>query len=189
MCRKIVVIGPESTGKSTLSEALARHYQTVWVPEYARAYLDTLHRPYRPDDLLQIAAGQLAAEHRLLARARNNLLVCDTDLYVIKVWSEHSYGACDPRILRHIAERKYDLYLLTYIDVPWQDDPQREHPEPEMREYFYRLYRDIVIHSGVSWADIRGSREERLSKAVHSVDRLQQGSTGKYHEACTGCRS
>ncbi len=107
------------------------------------------------------------------ARAANKLLICDTDLYVIKVWSEHKYGGCDPRILEQIAARRYDLYLLTYIDIPWEDDPQREYPDPQMREYFYQIYRDIVMNSGVAWADIRGSYAEREAKAIAAVERVK----------------
>lgn len=169
---KIVVLGPESTGKSTLSQKLAAHYNTVWTPEYAREYIENLSRPYEQHDLLAIARGQLQLEDEKAQQA-SNLLICDTDLYVIKVWSEHKYGQCDPQILEQIASRRYDLYLLTYIDIPWENDPQREYPDPQMREYFYRIYRDIVMNSGVPWADIRGSYAEREAKAIAAVDALR----------------
>jgi NadR type nicotinamide-nucleotide adenylyltransferase len=167
--KRIVVIGPESTGKSTLSEQLAEHYNTLWVPEYARQYIEALSRPYEEQDLLTIAEGQLSLEDERAALA-NKLLVCDTDLHVIKVWSEHRFRSCDPLILAYIAARKYDLYLLTYIDIPWEEDPQREHPEPQMREYFYNLYRELVINTGVPWVEIRGTQEERLQTAVQAID-------------------
>lgn len=167
--KKVAVIGPESTGKSTLSEALATMYDTVWVPEYARRYIDALNRPYTEDDLDHIAAGQLQQEDLLYTQS-NQLLMCDTDLNVLKVWSEHAYGRCSQYILEQIATRKYDLYLLTYIDVAWQDDPQREHSDPEMRMYFYNQYRDIVMNTGVPWADIRGNHEERLQYAKTAIN-------------------
>jgi len=166
---KVVVIGPESTGKSTLSAQLAAHYQTLWVPEYARQYLEELPRPYEQHDLLTIAKGQLALEDELAAKA-NRLLICDTDLHVIKVWSDHKYGNCDPEILAHMANRHYDLYLLTYVDIPWEEDPQREHPDPAMREYFYNVYKDIVAASGTPWAEIKGGIEERKRKAVEIIN-------------------
>lgn len=169
--KKVVVIGPESTGKSTLSALLAAHFHTVWTPEYAREYLDGLGRPYEQHDLLAIAEGQLKLEREMAAKA-NGLLVCDTDLYVIKVWSEHKYQECDPRILTAIAEQECDHYLLTYIDLPWEEDPQREYPDPEMRSYFYQVYRDIVMQSGVTWTDIRGSYEQREALAIEAVSRL-----------------
>src|SRR5690606_1258045 len=106
---------------------------TVWVPEYAREYLLNLSRNYQQKDLYEIAEGQMEAENNALEQA-NRFLFCDTDLYVIKVWSEHKYNACDYRVLQEIAVRNYDLYLLTDIDIPWIYDPLREHPEPEMRK-------------------------------------------------------
>ncbi|OSZ82948.1 ATPase [Chitinophagaceae bacterium IBVUCB1] len=169
--RKIVVIGPESTGKSTLSQSLAASLQTVWVPEYARTYLETLGREYTEADLLDIAKGQLAAEDAAMQKA-HQYLVCDTDLYVIKVWSEAKYGRCHPWVLEQIAKRSYDLYLLTYIDVPWTDDPLREHPQPQERQYFYNIYRDIVMESCCLWADIRGNENERLLAATNAVQKL-----------------
>lgn len=163
-----MVIGPESTGKSTLSSDLAESLNTVWVPEYARGYLEALERPYNESDLLLIAKGQIGEEERLSAEA-SRWLVCDTDLYVIKVWSEHSFGGCDARILQWIAGRKYDAYLLTFTDIEWSYDPLREHPEDKMRYYFYHQYRDIVMNSGLPWADIRGSREDRLRLSLEAI--------------------
>jgi len=169
--KKVVVIGPESTGKSTLSEALATMLNTHFVPEYARRYINDLNRPYTEDDLLEIAKGQMKTEDEAAAISEN-LLICDTDLNVIKVWSEHKYGNCNKWILEEIARRNYDLYLLTAIDIPWLDDPQREHPEPAMREYFYKIYLDIVEQSGIKWIDIKGSHAERLQTALKAIKTL-----------------
>jgi nicotinamide riboside kinase len=91
---------------------------------------------------------------------------------VIKVWSEHKYGTCDPWILQAMAKQTYDLYLLTYIDIPWEEDPQREHPDPAMREYFYDVYKKIVQATGTPWVEIRGSIAERQAAAVKAVDDL-----------------
>jgi len=166
--RKVAIIGPESTGKSVLSEDLARSLETVWVPEYARQYLEGLGRNYNEADLLTIARGQLALEDEL-ARKANSVLVCDTDLHVIKVWSEHKYGACNKEILDHIAVRKYDLYLLTGIDMPWAFDPLREHADQALRQYFYDIYWKICVESGVPFVAISGNRERRLAMALSAV--------------------
>lgn len=166
--KKIVVIGPESTGKSTLSAALAKELNTVWVPEYARAYLEQLSRPYEQHDLLHIAKGQLQSEDELVTKA-NQLLICDTDLNVIQVWSNARYGSCNRWITENIATRAYDLYLLTDIDTIWEDDPLREHPSPAERRYFYNIYRDIVQNSGIPWADISGAPANRLKKALGAI--------------------
>lgn len=166
--KKIVVIGPESTGKSTLSAALAEALNTIWVPEYARAYLEQLGRPYEQHDLIEIAKGQLQSEDELAAKA-NRLLICDTDLNVIQVWSNARYGKCDRWITENIATRRYDMYLLTNIDTIWEDDPLREHPLPEERRYFYNIYRDIVQSTNLPWADISGKHEERLKNALEAI--------------------
>ena len=167
---KIAIIGPACTGKSTLARRLAKHYQTTWVPEYARSYLNRLDRDYVEKDLLEIAKGQIRAEETQAAK-NPALLFCDTDLYVIKVWSEHKYNRCATWILQQIAKRSYDLYLHTDIDLPWEDHPQREHPSPAMRSYFSRVYKDIVVHSGTPWAKISGSRKDRLQQAIEAIEK------------------
>lgn len=172
MVRKVCVIGPECTGKTDLSQFLAQHYKTPWVEEYARAYLNKLGRPYTQYDLLKIAHGQLRMEDEWLYDAQQ-VLICDTNLIVIKIWSEHKYGNCDPDILQKIAERKYDLYLLTNIDIPWAEDPQREHPDK--REYFWNLFKDEVTKTGVPVVEISGDREARRKKAVDAIDKIIAG--------------
>jgi NadR type nicotinamide-nucleotide adenylyltransferase len=165
MLKKIVIIGPESTGKSTLSKALAEQLNTVWVPEYARTYLEQHGQTYHYEDLTAIAKGQLASEDEWAQQA-NKYLICDTDLYVLKVWSEHKYSQVDTPILEAIAQRHYDAYILCDIDMPWSADPLREHPDPEMRQYFYNIYKDIVLHSGKPFSIVSGHEEERLAQAL-----------------------
>jgi NadR type nicotinamide-nucleotide adenylyltransferase len=167
--KKVCVIGPECTGKTELSKFLADHYQTPWVEEYARAYLNKLGRAYDQVDLLKIAHGQLRMEDEWIYEAKK-LLICDTNLIVIKLWSEHKYGTCDPDILKKMAERKYDLYLLTYIDIPWADDPQREHPDK--REHFWQLFKAEIIKTGTPFFEISGERETRRKKAVEAIDKI-----------------
>lgn len=170
--KKIVVIGPESTGKSTLSKDLALALNTCFVPEFARDYLVNLNHPYNEEDLLTIARGQLETEEQQYNTAKD-ILICDTDLNVIKVWSEHSYNRCSRWVLEQIAEKKYDLYLLTDIDMIWDDDPLREHPEEHMRLYFYSQYRDIVINSGIPWVNVKGDRQTRLTTALRAIEELK----------------
>lgn len=164
--KKICVIGPECTGKTDLARFLSEAFHAPWVEEYARAYLNKLGRPYGEEDLLKIAHGQLRMEDEWTQDAKN-LLVCDTNLIVIKVWSQHKYGTCAPDIIKIIAERKYDLYLLTYIDVPWAEDPQREHPDK--REHFWKIYQEEVRATGVPFVEINGDRETRRKKALEAI--------------------
>ena len=167
--KKVVIIGPECTGKSELSEHLAGHFNTVWVREYAREYLDSLGRPYGPGDLLHIAQGQVALEEQMIPKAQR-VLFCDTDLYVIKIWSYFKYGYCDQWILDAIGRRTYDLYLLTYIDIPWIRDPLREHPD--QRETLYSLYLQEMQHQAVPFLEIKGSRQTRQKLAIAAVNKL-----------------
>lgn len=167
--KKVAVIGPECTGKSALSEFLANHFKTAWVPEYARGYLDNLTRPYNQDDLVKIAHGQLRLEDTWKRDAKD-LLICDTNLYVIKIWSEFKFGSVHPEIIQGIHTRIYDLYLLTYIDIPWEDDPQREHPDK--RELLYKLYLEEMKAQSEPFVEIKGDRETRRTLAVKAVEKL-----------------
>ena len=168
--KKVVIIGPESTGKSTLATLLATHYVTALVPEYAREYIERLDRPYIEQDLKDIAKGQLIAEDREIKYAKN-LLICDTNLLVIKVWSEYKFGVCHPEIMEQIKNRKYDLYLLTNLDVPWVEDLQREHPH--MREFFYGIYCDEIEKSGVPYVEITGEElHYRKLMAIRAIDKI-----------------
>ena len=199
---KVAVIGPESTGKSTLCELLALHYNTQWCPEFARAYLLTHGMDYTYDDLLYIAKGQLAMEDEYvqsivgssqsgvnslrhdaelrtpnseLQTPHSNLLFIDTEMYVMKVWCEFVFGKCHRWILEQIVERKYDLYLLCNTDLAWVKDELREYPDLITRDKLYHIYKDIMINQSTPWADISGDHDERLHKAIKAVDQLVTG--------------
>lgn len=175
--KKIVIIGPESTGKSSLCEALSAHYDTPWVPEYAREYLQTHGMDYSFDDLLTIARGQLAQENRLCAAAvaaGKNLLFIDTDMYVMKVWSEFVFGRCNPWILDQIADRGYDGYLLCRTDLRWVRDDLREYPDLAAREKLFHIYRDCLVNQSTPWSEIGGAGEERIAAGIAAVERLLQ---------------
>ena len=170
--KKVAIIGPECTGKSELSEYLAGYFKTCWVPEYARSYLDNLYRSYEEDDLLKIAHGQLRLEDEWLAEA-NQVLICDTNLIVIKIWSEFKYGRCDKQILDLMSSRNYDLFLLTNVDIPWEDDPQRE--QPGKREELWNLYKSELSNQQVPIVEIKGERETRRAIAVEAISKLLSG--------------
>ena len=168
--KKILVLGPESTGKSTLAKDLSTHFSDPWVPEFAREYLENLGREYDFEDLSTIANGQLKVEDDESSSAKE-FLFCDTDLRVIHIWSAHRFGKTSPWILEEIETRIYDLILLTDIDMEWEPDPLREHPEPEQRVYFFKKYLELVKSSEFPFEIISGSREERLEKALSAIQR------------------
>ena len=173
--KKIVVIGPESTGKSTLCEQLASHYQTQWVPEYAREYLLKHGMKYTYNDLLTIAKGQVELEEKHLHSLSRPLLFIDTDMYVMKVWCEFVFGNCHSWILKQIAERKYDCYLLCNVDLPWVKDELREYPDLESRRRLYHIYRDLLINQSTPWVEISGNYEQRFHKALEATEILLAG--------------
>jgi NadR type nicotinamide-nucleotide adenylyltransferase len=149
--KKVVVIGPESTGKSTLCQQLADHYGVSWVPEFARQYLSHHGTSYTYDNLLTIAKGQIALEEEYTSRVKDQVLFIDTDMYVMKVWCEFVFGKCHQWILDRIAERSYDFYFLCDIDLPWVQDGLREYPDIENRQKLYRIYKDILVNQSVPW--------------------------------------
>jgi NadR type nicotinamide-nucleotide adenylyltransferase len=167
--KKIAITGPESTGKSTLARQLAIHYKTVWVPEYARTYIEKLDRLYYKDDLLAILKGQIKSEEELMCKA-DKFLFCDTDLTVIKIWAEHKYGSVDPCILSEFAHRSYDLYLLLDIDLSWQFDPQREHPDK--RKFFFDWFERELKHKKAHYHIISGNNDDRFKNACSIIDAL-----------------
>jgi NadR type nicotinamide-nucleotide adenylyltransferase len=168
--RKVVVIGPESTGKSTLCEQLADHYQTVWCPEFAREYLREKGGKYDFADLLNIAHGQLELETTMLTQAKNEFYFIDTDMYVMKVWCEVAFEQCHTWILKQIASHQYDFYFLCNIDLPWVQDDLREYPDVNIRRRLFKMYKDILINSGSMWSEISGTDTQRLQMAVGILD-------------------
>jgi NadR type nicotinamide-nucleotide adenylyltransferase len=170
--KKIVIIGPESTGKSTLSEQLATHYKTVWCPEFAREYLKANGTDYSFDDLLNIARGQVTLEDNFLHQAKNNFYFIDTDMYVMKVWCEVAFNNCHTWILKQIAASNYDLFLLCDTDLPWVKDDLREYPDLKTRRRLFNMYKDLLVNQRTKWAVISGNYAERLQVALSVIDTL-----------------
>jgi NadR type nicotinamide-nucleotide adenylyltransferase len=171
---KVVLFGPESTGKSTLSELLARHYNTVWVPEYAREYLqdkwNNQRKTCEQKDLIPIAIGQMGLENELAKKA-DKILICDTDLLETKVYSEEYYGGfVDPDLDRAVTESQYELYLLSYIDTPWEADDLRD--RPTQREEMFRAFERALVNNQRPYVILKGKVKERMNTAVQAIDRI-----------------
>ncbi len=169
---KIAITGPESTGKTTLTRQLAAHYDTLWVPEYARFYLLQLDRPYTPEDVIEIAKGQVHWENELV-KLTNRLLFCDTDLIVIKIWLKFKYNIENEWVEAKLKSQLYDLHLLCDIDLPWQDDPLRENPNLEDRKTLYDLYKNELQKLKVPFYEIKGTEAERKQQAVAIIEGIQ----------------
>jgi HTH-type transcriptional repressor of NAD biosynthesis genes len=179
---KIVLFGPESTGKTTLSIQFAKHYNTVWVQEYARPYLQKVwnqeRRTCQQKDILPIAFGQIALENRLAKRA-DKVLICDTDLLETKVYSSAYYGGfVDPILEKAATENTYNLYLLTYIDTPWEADDLRDRPEQRL-EMFEAFQKALDQHQR-PYLLLKGDKESRLKKAVEAIDAILANKTALY---------
>ncbi len=164
---KIAIVGPESTGKSTLSAYLANHYNTIWVPEYAREYCEALTGPPTLQDEVNMFHGQLALEEKLLPQA-NKILICDTTFITIKIWSDQMFGHTPPEVIEELKNHTYDFYLLLDIDMPWEDDPLRDFPN--MREYFMQVWHKELQALNAKYAVISGLGEERYRHAMTAID-------------------
>ncbi|WKV10454.1 ATP-binding protein [Marivirga harenae] len=167
--KKIAIIGPESTGKSTLSKALATHYNEPFVPEYGRKYLEENGKDYNRSDLLAISKGMVIWEERMSFIAKN-LLFCDTDLIMMKVWYEVNYGECHPWVLNHLQSRPYNFYLLCAPDLPWEEDPLRENPN--MRDKLFERYHNELVESNLDYTVISGTKD-RLERAIEAVEKIR----------------
>ncbi len=173
-CIRVVLFGPESTGKTTLAKQLARYYSSVWVREYARIYLqekwNNERKTCEPKDLLPIAEGQMTMENDY-AQKTDSVLICDTDLLETKVYSEAYYsGTCDPALEKYALENTYDLYFLTYIDTPWEADDLRD--KPDDREEMFQAFENALKKHNRPYVLLKGNKKERLEKAVRHIDKL-----------------
>ncbi len=165
--QKIAIVGPESTGKTTLARELADYYAEPWVREYAREYLQSLDRAYAEADLLPIAQGQLLQEARA-ARAAEERLFCDTNLLVIKIWAMDKFGRVDPELLRLWKPEDYGIHLLLYPDLPWEEDPLRE--DPARRETLFGKYEQELEMAQATFAVIKGEGESRFQHACWAIE-------------------
>lgn len=171
--RKIIVTGPESSGKTTLARMLAAHYQAPLVDEQARAYLNALGRPYVELDLLAIAQQQWAAEENGEGMARETsspLVICDTDLLTIRIWALVKFGRCDPWITKILADDKPDHSILCSPDIPWEPDPLRE--DPHGRDQLFAIHEQELHALNRSYTVVHGDPGQRLSMTIAAVDAI-----------------
>lgn len=171
---KVVLYGPESTGKTTLAKQLAEHYNTLWVPEFMRIYLeekwDLKKELVTKEDLVPIAKGQLQLEDQISQKVEK-LLICDTNLLELKVYSEYYYKGFSPKEINEEATKNnYSIYLLTYIDTIWEADVLRD--RPNNREEMFRIFEAELKKQDFPYKIVKGNEEERFKKAVLIIDQL-----------------
>ena len=165
--KKIAIVGPESTGKSTISLQLAKHYQVPWVAEYARFYCAALTGPCTLQDEINMFHGQVALEESVLASAQTDFIICDTTFITVKIWSDEMLGKTPQIVLDAIKSRSYDFYLLMDIDLPWQDDPLRDFPHK--RAHFMQVWHQELKAINANYQVISGT-ETRLQNAVSAIN-------------------
>ncbi len=172
--KKVVIIGPESTGKSTMCTLLAEHFKTIWVKEYAREYLLKNGTNYSYENLYEIAQGQLASEKKATESLKESteIIFIDTDMYVMKVWSEFVFNKCDNRILNEIVQSDCDLYLLLNTDLPWEKDELREYPDNKTREKLFHYYKEEMQEQKKPWHILSGQGNERFLNAVKIIENM-----------------
>ena len=173
-CFKVVLFGPESSGKTTLSRELANYYNTYWVEEYAREYLQNKwnkeKRICELKDIIPIAAGQIKLENEF-SKKTSNLLICDTDLLETKIYSETYYnGFCDPVLTACELENKYDLYILTDIDTPWVKDDLRDRPNNRKEMFF--AFKEALIKYNRPYIQVSGDLKSRIKIATEKIDKI-----------------
>jgi nicotinamide riboside kinase len=169
---KIAVIGPESTGKSALTKALAKHYSSPMVDEYARWYVEQLNRAYTFEDVCSIARKQIEDEkhyHQILQQPDHPAYVFfDTELIITKVWFEYCYQSVPDFVVQQLDSGFFDLYLLCDTDLPWEPDPVREHGHD--RDFFLEWYRREIEHLRKPYVIIKGTGDVRTHNAIHAIE-------------------
>ncbi|MFT4673524.1 MAG: HTH-type transcriptional repressor of NAD biosynthesis genes [Saprospiraceae bacterium] len=173
-CLKIVLFGPESSGKTTLTKQLATYFNTLWLPEYMRTYLEHKWRNSQEtiakEDLLPIAEGQIVSENKI-SSVLDTVLFLDTNVLQIKTYCEYYYdGWCPPEIAEAALIHKYDYYFLTDIDTPWVPDNLRDRPYD--REKMFRIFEKQLVQNKIPFTLLKGSKEKRLAKAISIIKTL-----------------
>lgn len=167
MLKKIAIVGPESTGKSTLTQQLARHYQTLWVAEYARYYCEHLTEDCTLQDEINMFHGQIALENSIVSIAEKDFIFCDITVLTVKIFCDDVFGGTPQIVLDAVKSKKYDLYLLMDIDLPWENDPLRG--LASRRNHFMEIWKQELNALNANYTLISGI-DNRLSNAIEVVD-------------------
>jgi NadR type nicotinamide-nucleotide adenylyltransferase len=162
----IALVGPESSGKTTLANQLALHFEAELVAEFAREHIETLNRPYTKKDVEFIAQKQVESENRAI-KSGNPIIICDTDILVVKVWKFVKWGETDTWVENHFNNQEERLYLLLRPDLPWEADSQREHPTERNELFVY--YEDFLTQAKKRYAIVEGTGIQRFENALRAI--------------------
>ena len=170
--KRVVIIGSESSGTTTLARALAEHYRTVWVPEYGRTYSEGrqhVGQPWRTGEFIHIATEQLRMEDALAALA-NGVVICDTDAFATSIWHERYMGASSDDVKAIAAERKYDLYVVTDVNIPFEQDDIRD--GESFRQWMQQRFIEELSKGPTPMLLVSGSHEKRFAAATKKIDEI-----------------
>jgi NadR type nicotinamide-nucleotide adenylyltransferase len=167
---KIVITGPESTGKSSIAKYLAAKLKSPVAEEYAVEYLTASGGKYGYSDLMKIAWGQIANEDKASADSKSGIVICDTDLITIKIWSQVRFSKVHKKILSLISSRHYDHYILCAPDIDWEEAPFRENPDD--RDFLFSLYRNELDSYGKKYDILTGNGKKRQKNAINILENI-----------------
>jgi len=170
----IVFCGPESTGKSTVSKAVSSMVGAYWVPEYARGYVEALHRPYTYDDVLQIAQKQID-EYKRLVQSKHKIIIFDTFLIITKVWLDVVYNKVPHWITDELKKINIDMFILCRPDIPWVPDGVRENKDK--RQELYECYKKEIESYGFLYEEVSGEGDERVNNTIRHINHILTKST------------
>ncbi len=163
---KIAITGPESSGKTTLSQSLAKYYDVAFIPEFARTYLETTNGEYNQSDLDQIAKGQLNS----ISSSQDKMIVCDSDFSVLEIWSQYKYENVSDLIREMVKEDLFNLHILCRPDIPWEEDPLRENPDS--RDQLFELYKASLQRLNKNFIIVSGEHKNRMKQCIETIDAL-----------------
>ncbi len=167
---KIVILGPESTGKTTLAKFLANHYKTKYLPEYARYYVQKLNRNYNYKDVCYIYHKQLELETKIMQDNQTSIVFIDTDLIIIKIWFDVVFKKMPISLHKNIFIHKSFLYLLCFPDLAWKKDKVRENGG-EMRNILFDKYKTELEYYNCNYKIISGTGDKRFQNAIDIIEK------------------
>ena len=163
---KVAITGPESSGKTTLSQSLSDHFKVGYIPEFARTYLEQTNGIYTQANLDEMAKGQLTS----IESSPHSITICDSDFSVLEIWSSYKYGNVSELINEFVKKDIFDLHILCSPDIPWEEDPQRENPNN--RDELFELYKQSLITHNKYFIVVSGDHTNRMEKSLKNIDGL-----------------